>query len=361
LSADHLRLKPSLMRFGVVGAIVVLVGAYVAAVALYASSGMSDRHEAGISTASDVTAVTLYVEDVQSNYSELLANLVFSAGPDVLDRQTQRLKEDLSLRVRSAARPTQRTYTKGMLPGMFPVPLTLAGEINDWPFDRYRTGPIEVELVHGGAETAARENTIGFYPQRVPVTFVDHLSGWQINTTSDANGVGPYQVSLRRSLSASAFGVVILGVFIAIAGLSLFVAVQTVRNRRLFQPPMTTWYAAMLFAVVPLRSALPGSPPFGAWIDVTIVLWVLVVLVISMLLYITCWWRHLRPDAEKPTTPAASPAPSVAGLQILEGLPDVADAADKPVEVDAGAVNGVADNSSRLTGRVWSQPLRRRL
>jgi Domain of unknown function (DUF4436) len=39
---------------------------------------------------------------------------------------------------------------------------------------------------------------------------------------------------------------------------------------------MTTWYAAMLFAVVPLRTALPGSPAFGSWIDLTIVLWVLV-------------------------------------------------------------------------------------
>jgi hypothetical protein len=64
---------------------------------------------------------------------------------------------------------------------------------------------------------------------------------------------------------------------------------------------MTTWYAAMLFAVMPLRNALPDSPPFGSWIDVTIVLWVVVVLVISMVIYISCWWRHLRPDADKPT------------------------------------------------------------
>jgi Domain of unknown function (DUF4436) len=58
--------------------------------------------------------------------------------------------------------------------------------------------------------------------------------------------------------------------------------IQTVRDRRKFQPPMTIWYAAMLFVVVPLRNALPGSPPFGGWIDITIVLWVPVVLVVSM-------------------------------------------------------------------------------
>jgi len=298
------------MRFGVLGLIVAFVGAYAASVALYATSGMSDRHETESPTASDVTGVTgvtLNVEEVQSNYSVLSANLIFSPGSDLLDPQTQHLKEDLSLRVRSVATPVRRTWVKGMLPGMFPVPLTLAGEINDWPFDRYRTGPVEIELIRGGAENAEKENTIGSFPQRVPVTFVDHISGWDINTTSDADGLGPYQLSLRRSASALAFGVVILGVLIAIAAAGIVVAVQTLRNLRPFQPPMTTWYAAMLFSVVPLRNALPGSPPFGGWVDITMVLWVLVALVISMLLYIACWWRHLRPHDEKPAPMSPSP------------------------------------------------------
>jgi hypothetical protein len=302
LAADNLHPKPSLMRFGIIGLVAVLVGAYVAAVALYASSDTANRRQAETPTASDQTSVTLYVDDVQTNYTVLNANLVFSPGSDLLDPKTQHLNQDLGLRVRSVATPTRRTYTKGMLPGTFPVPLTLAGDINDWPFDRYRSGPIEIELMRGENETTV---------QRVPVTFVNHLSGWEINTTN-ADGYGPYRVTLRRSLSAAAFGVVILGVLVAIAGLGLFVAVQTLRDRRKFQPPMTTWYAAMLFAVVPLRNALPGSPPFGGWVDVTIVLWVLVVLVISMLLYIACWWKHLRPEAEQPTNLAVSPEPPAA-------------------------------------------------
>ncbi|MGO8937978.1 MAG: DUF4436 domain-containing protein [Mycobacterium sp.] len=303
------------MRFGTVGLIAFLVGAYVAAVALYASSYPANRRQAETPTGSDQTSVTLYVDDVQTNYTVLGANLVFSPGSDLLDPKTQHLNQDLGIRVRSVATPTRRTYTKGMLPGTFPVPLTLAGDINDWPFDHYRTGPIEIELMRGENETTI---------QPIPVTFVNHLAGWEINT-SNANVYGPYRVSVRRSLSAAAFGVVILSVLVAIAGVGLFVAIQTLRDRRKFQPPMTTWYAAMLFAVVPLRNALPGSPPFGGWIDVTIVLWVLVVLVISMLLYIACWWRHLRPEAEQPTPssassapPAESPAPP--GVAVAPGL-----------------------------------------
>ena len=274
------------MKFWLVGLVVLVVAAYVASVALYAKSGIWHHHAAN-PPSSEHTTATLTVEDVQSNYSVLVANLAISPGSKLLDPQTQHLNSDLSLRVRSVATPTRRTWTKGMLPGVFPVPLTIAGEIEKWPFDHYGSGPIEVELVHPNGETVV---------EQVPVTFVNHLPGWQVDATT-GNAAGPYRVTLERSLSAAAFGIVILGVLIAIAGLGLFVAVQTLRDRRKFQPPMTTWYAAMLFAVVPLRNALPGSPPFGGWIDITLVLWVLVVLVISMLLYIACWWRHLRPEA----------------------------------------------------------------
>jgi hypothetical protein len=103
-------------------------------------------------------------------------------------------------------------------------------------------------------------------------------------------------VELQRSPSTAAFAAVIVAVLISLAGVALFVAVQTSRGLRKFQPPMATWYAAMLFAVVPLRNALPDSPPIGFWIDVTVVLWVIVVLVASMLLYISCWWRQLKPE-----------------------------------------------------------------
>mgnify|MGYP005812384235 CR=1 FL=1 len=274
-------MRSAATRLGFAGLVVVVVAAYVASVALYARGG--GHHHPEIPAGGDRSTATLVIEDIQSNYSVLSADLSISPGSALLDPQTQHLNEDLSLRVRSVATPTRRTWTKGMLPGIFPVPLTIAGEIENWPFDHYSSGPVEIELMHGP----------GNVPERVPVTFVNHLSGWQVS----ADGNGPYRVSVHRSLSAAAFGIVILCVLVAIAGLGLFVAVQTLRNRRRFQPPMTTWYAAMLFAVVPLRNALPGSPPFGGWIDITLVLWVLVVLVVSMLLYVMCWWRHLRPEA----------------------------------------------------------------
>lgn len=115
------------MRFGIVGLIVVLVGAYVASIVLYANGGSADRRDADSQPGSDGATVTFDVVDIQSNNSVLVANLIVSPGPALVDPRTHSLKEDLSVAVTSVATPTKRTWSKGMLPGVFPVPLTLAG------------------------------------------------------------------------------------------------------------------------------------------------------------------------------------------------------------------------------------------
>ena len=276
------------MRFGIIG-LVAFIGAYVASILLYVNGGMGHPHQIGESSvASDGTTVTVDIEEIQSDNSVLVANLTISPGPALLDPLTHNLREDLSVVVTSVVTAGKRTWPKGTLPDVFRVSLTLAGDVADWPLDRYRSGPIKVDLFSGPAQV----------PERATVTLVDRLLGWKVDVApvGKADSLEQYRVHLYRSQSTVAFGVVMLGVLVALAALALFVAVQTVRGRRKFQPPMTTWYAAMLFAVMPLRNALPDSPPFGSWIDITVVIWVIVVLVISMALYISCWWRHLRPD-----------------------------------------------------------------
>ena len=276
------------MRFGVVG-VLSFIAVYVASVVVYAISGVVHAHPVTDSpSAGAATTVTIDTVNLESNNSVLLANVTVSPGPALLDPLNHKLKEDLTVAFTSVVTPSTRTWSKGAFPDVFPISLPLAGDVGDWPFDKYRSGPVTVELFPGAAQL----------PETATVTFVDRLLGWKADTTvvGKADSPGAYQVNLQRTLNTAAFALVILGVLVALAGVALFVAVQTVRDRRKFQPPMTTWYAAMLFAVMPLRNALPDSPPFGCWIDVTIVLWVIVVLVISMTLYISCWWRHLRPE-----------------------------------------------------------------
>jgi hypothetical protein len=273
---------------GVVVLLAIVVSAMITSIGLYIDGAAYHRVSSDGRTAGSGTAVTLNVESIQSNYSVLMGNLVVSPGSALLDPATDSLKQDLTVEVTSVATPVKRTWSKGMLPGVIPVPMTLSRDLQRWPFDRYYTGPITVELFTGAAQT----------PERARVMIVDRLPGWRIDASgpNKARPLAPYEVEMKRSASTMVFAIVILCILVAIAGAAVFVAVQTLRDRRKFQSPLTAWYAAMLFAVVPLRNALPGSPAFGSWIDLTIVLWVLVALVVSMLLYIVAWWRHLRPD-----------------------------------------------------------------
>ncbi|RUP03191.1 MAG: DUF4436 domain-containing protein [Mycobacterium sp.] len=284
------------MRLAITG-VLLFVAAYVASIVLYVDSGMGHPHRiADGSAPSDATRVTFDIEDIQSDNSVLRANITVEPGAGLLDPQTHTLKDDLSVVATSVTSASKRTWPKGTLPDIIPVAVTLTGDVADWPFDSYQSGPLAMQLFSGADQT----------PVPAAATLVDRLLGWKIevNRLGAGNERAPYRLDLYRSPSTAAFGLVILGVLVALAVLALFVAVQTFRNRRKFQPPMTTWYAAMLFAVMPLRGALPDAPPFGAWIDVTVVLWVIVVLVISLTLYIACWWRHLAPQkAEKPTKP----------------------------------------------------------
>jgi Domain of unknown function (DUF4436) len=270
------------MRLGVV-TLVVVACTMLTSVVLYVDGAASQRIPAHGAPTSGGTTVKLDVVSISNNYSELVGDLIIRPGPALVDPATDGLKQDLTVAVTSVTTPVRRTYSKGMLPGVFPVPLTLARDAERWPFDTYYTGPITVTLFTGAAQT----------PERANVTFVDRLAGWKVNVTrvNNANALAPYEVQLQRSASTMLFAIVILCIFVAIAAVGLFVAIGTTRDPRRFQSPMTTWYAAMLFAVVPLRNALPGSPAFGSWIDLTIVLWVLVALVVSMLLYIAAWWR----------------------------------------------------------------------
>lgn len=279
------------MKWAITGA-VAFVAAYAITIALYASTGVGRPEQiTDVRPAADGTTVTIDVEELHSVRGALGANLTVSPGKELLDPVTHTLKDDLSVAVTSEV-TTKQDWSKGMVPGVLPVPLAIYGDPSEWPFDHYRSEEIVVELFRGPAQLA----------ERVPVTFVDRLPGWTVTVPVGAATDAPYRLDFERSPSTAAFAAVMVVAMVVLAALGLFVAFQTVRDRAKFQPVMIPWYAAMLFAVVPLRNALPDSPPIGFWIDITVVLWVIVVLVTSMALYILCWWRQVREDAHKPTT-----------------------------------------------------------
>ena len=136
-----------------------------------------------------------------------------------------------------------------------------------------------------------------FVPARVK--FEGSIDGWSITRqdggpSPDSVGQGDsVQVQVKRALGPLTFDLGICIVLLTLPALSIFTTYQVVTGRKEFQMTFTTWYAAMLFAIVPLRNILPGAPPPGAWIDQALVLWVIVGLVSSMVVYVGYWYRKV--------------------------------------------------------------------
>jgi Domain of unknown function (DUF4436) len=99
-------------------------------------------------------------------------------------------------------------------------------------------------------------------------------------------------VTLHRAKGPLIFDLGIILVLISLPTLALLVAIPMALGRRKFVPPFATWYAANLFAIVPLRNILPGAPPPGSLIDQALVQWVLLALAAAMALYIFAWVRQ---------------------------------------------------------------------
>ncbi|HWC37055.1 MAG TPA: DUF4436 family protein [Acidimicrobiales bacterium] len=64
------------------------------------------------------------------------------------------------------------------------------------------------------------------------------------------------------------------------------------RRHRRVEIPMLTWLAALLFAIVPLRNAMPTSPPIGAEVDVIVFFWAVTVITVALLSILITWFRQ---------------------------------------------------------------------
>ncbi|RFA18124.1 DUF4436 family protein [Subtercola boreus] len=190
------------------------------------------------------------------------------------------------------------------------------GIVEEWPFDSYRAHLTTL------AYTGEGDERVGVPTE---VCLDDTVPGWQLNTqtkpsdnsvttASGEQALPTVEITATRSASTVAFGIVLLGLMAATPVLVLFVAISAYTGRRRVEATLTSWIGAMLFAVIPLRNFLPGSPPVGSWIDYLVVLWVIVGLVTGLTIYVLAWNRWgtcASPRGPEPREPAPpDPSPS---------------------------------------------------
>ncbi|MGB9225733.1 DUF4436 domain-containing protein [Mycobacterium sp.] len=242
----------------------------------------------------DATIVQLRLEELKTVANRLTVNVLVYPGVAQYDNRYDVLNTDVAVRLYPTSDLGDLKYPKGKAPAQLSTTIEAHGDPGNWPFDSYRTEPISADAFVGAGDTLRK------VPARVDVT--GSLDGWAVTVdrvkdpaalpTSRGSDNGNVVITFRRAKGPLIFDLGICLVLIALPTLALLVAIPMALGRRKFLPPFATWYAANLFAIVPLRNILPGSPPPGSWIDQAVVQWVLIALVTAMSLYIFAWVRQ---------------------------------------------------------------------
>jgi len=242
----------------------------------------------------DATIVQLRLEELKPTANRLTVNVLVYPGISAYDNRFDVLATDVAVRLYPTSDLGDLHYPKGKAPAQLSTTIEAHGDVGNWPFDTYSTEPISADAFVGSGENIKK------VPARVEVT--GDLDGWDVSVnrvhdpaalpTQRGSDNGNVVITLKRAKGPLIFDLGICLVLIALPTLALIVAIPMVLGRRKFLPPFATWYAANLFAIVPLRNILPGAPPPGSWIDQAIVQWVLIGLVTAMSLYILAWIRQ---------------------------------------------------------------------
>jgi hypothetical protein len=242
----------------------------------------------------DATIVQLRLEELKPVANRLTVNVLVYPGISAYDNRFDVLGTDVGVRLYPTSDLGDLHYPKGKAPAQLTTTVEAHGDPGNWPFDSYRTEPISADAFVGSGDNIKK------VPARVEVT--GELDGWDVSVqrlhdpaalpTQRGSDNGNVVITFKRAKGPLIFDLGICLVLISLPTLALLVAIPMALGRRKFLPPFATWYAANLFAIVPLRNILPGAPPPGSWIDQAIVQWVLIALVTAMSLYIFAWVRQ---------------------------------------------------------------------
>ena len=277
---------------------VITVAVVVAFVAIYVLSlfgvHLLSRSAAPLKppdmNATDDTIVLVRLEKLDTLTNRLTVKVLVIPQDSMFDKRLDVLKTDTAVRMDPPNELGDLQYPAGKSPAQVATTIEAHGDPNNWPFDSYSTDTLSAEVLVGQGDNRQ------YIPARVEVAGA--LNGWDVSVqrvgeaSQESERPDNVIITLHRSKGSLIFDLGICLVLFALPALAFAVAVQIALGRRKFVPPFVTWFAAMLFAVIPIRNFLPGSPPPGAWIDQALVIWVLIALVGAMALYMVTWYRQ---------------------------------------------------------------------
>lgn len=296
-------------------AIVVLVVAlyavaYVWALATFRGETSLQSELFGSSAAApDHVILRLDVMEIDPIVQEISLRIIPAAQGDLLAPDALSLAHELVLDLQDARASFGSRLAEGHSEIVFPAgrpmsPLDVTvmlegGSVDRYPFDRYMVDFV-VNISRRDPESPS-----GF--RGVPVVIKAGLAvaGYALEgrerpaTGAGRDGIASsstdsvaLELEVERSATAfwfSIFLMIIVGALsLACAAVAVWVAVL---GRRI-EPQFFTWMAGTLFAIVGLRSVLPGNPPLGALPDFLVFIWAESIVALSLLCIVAVYLRR---------------------------------------------------------------------
>lgn len=238
---------------------------------------------------SEGVKVSAHIVSFDPVKAELLMRLQFEPHHDLVD-QDDLLLYPLTVYANSISGKSEVSFKKGESMQPLDVTLALDGESSRYPWDQYQ-GMLWVCLAsqkEGGGAKAT------WYNQPFSLDLKPGVSGFKIKTQEvKQKGADFSQLSvsffIERATSTVAFAVfimILLGLLTMVDFLAGYVLIV---GKRKIQPNVLGWLGAMLFAMVPLRNAMPGAPPIGCLADYLSFFWAEAITAATLIAVVITW------------------------------------------------------------------------
>jgi hypothetical protein len=285
---------------GVLGILGPIVGSAVALLLVPAEPG--DVLELGDDTTAVLDARGT-IRGVDPATGEMALRLVLGRSETTAGREsplfddTGALTDDLVLVVNDANGQGARSLPAGQVPGTITVTIPLAdSRATRYPVDRYRA-PVVV-LAH---RQGAPEDVV---PLRLSVRSSDPV--FTVDVVDDSSTDEAALVDLRVARRATVIGwaafFVLVCWLLAIASASLG---WTTVVHGIAAPGWSMGFLiGVLFALPPLRNALPGAPPSGSLVDLAAFYWAVGIVALTLVAMVGSWNIRVRRAPDEPDSPA---------------------------------------------------------
>jgi Domain of unknown function (DUF4436) len=266
---------PSVARLSFLSLLVITLT--VLSVSLYWLEHHKTRHPTmlGDTADPDHVTVTILIQKVDPSTARVSAQLELRGSGSLVDERTHELKEDATLTSNAVTNATVVAKANER-PEFVSVEFALRdGVITDYPLDSYTTNFFF--RVHVGDGTSQRavpvravfDNIDSFFkvaPQQEQ-TIAVHQGGAEAKKVAARQSLFAATASVKRSTSTVMFAVFIMVFMWCLTIAALIAAWYTASGRLGLFWSALGFLGTLLFALIPLRNAVPGDPPIGSLID----------------------------------------------------------------------------------------------